>query len=170
MNSSGWAASTSIQPPVGPIVDTALSTNTPGVFAIGNLAHPVDTADVAALDGAHVADHVLDWLAHGAALDDGPRLIGRPRWSGSPLKLIRPRGPLPARERLLLWSDEFRHAPVVVAQSRRSRDRPSAAAMAGSARSGVPVPFSIVAAADPLGGDIVVELEVIALRLSRMSA
>ena len=30
--------------------------------------------------------------------------------------MIRPRGPLPARERLLLWSDEFRNAPVVVAR------------------------------------------------------
>jgi len=38
-----------------PVVDTALRTSSPGVFAIGNLLHPVDTADVAALDGSHVA-------------------------------------------------------------------------------------------------------------------
>jgi len=39
----------------GPLVDTASRTSRPGVFAIGNLLHPVDTADIAALDGRHVA-------------------------------------------------------------------------------------------------------------------
>ncbi len=39
----------------GPAVDAALRTSRPGVFAIGNLLHPVDTADGAALDGRHVA-------------------------------------------------------------------------------------------------------------------
>ena len=47
---------------LGPLVDTALRTSRPGVFAIGNLVHPVDTADVVALDGRHVADHVLAHL------------------------------------------------------------------------------------------------------------
>ena len=35
----------------GPLVDTALRTSRPGVFAAGNLVHPVDTADVAASTG-----------------------------------------------------------------------------------------------------------------------
>jgi hypothetical protein len=39
----------------GPLADTASRTSSPGVFAIGNLLHPVDTADIAALDGQHVA-------------------------------------------------------------------------------------------------------------------
>ena len=43
----------------GPLIDTRQATSNPGVFAIGNLTHPVDTADVAALDGRAVAQHVL---------------------------------------------------------------------------------------------------------------
>ena len=51
----------------GPLVDTAQRTSAAGVFAIGNLVHPVDTADIAALDGAAVADPVLDYLGYGPA-------------------------------------------------------------------------------------------------------
>src|SRR6185503_1510624 len=47
---------------LSPLVDTALRTDQPGVFAIGNLLHPVDTADIAALDGAAVARHVRAYL------------------------------------------------------------------------------------------------------------
>ncbi|MFM7685957.1 MAG: NAD(P)/FAD-dependent oxidoreductase [Actinomycetota bacterium] len=45
-----------------PVVDAALHTDRRGVFAIGNLVHPAETADVCALDGRHVAAAVLDWL------------------------------------------------------------------------------------------------------------
>jgi pyruvate/2-oxoglutarate dehydrogenase complex dihydrolipoamide dehydrogenase (E3) component len=45
-----------------PVVDSMLHTERPGVFAIGNLVHPAETADVCALDGRHVATAVLDWL------------------------------------------------------------------------------------------------------------
>ena len=44
----------------GPRVDAALRTSRLGVFAAGNLVHPVDTADIAALDGSHVAAAVRD--------------------------------------------------------------------------------------------------------------
>jgi NADPH-dependent 2,4-dienoyl-CoA reductase/sulfur reductase-like enzyme len=46
----------------GPPVDTALRTSRPGVFAAGNVLHAADTADIAALDGRHVAEHVRLWL------------------------------------------------------------------------------------------------------------
>ena len=46
----------------GPIVDTSLATSATGVFAAGNLIHPVETADVVALDGRHVAASVHDYL------------------------------------------------------------------------------------------------------------
>ena len=36
----------------GPRVDSALRTSIPGVFAAGNVLHPVDTADIAALSTA----------------------------------------------------------------------------------------------------------------------
>jgi hypothetical protein len=48
-----------------PVVDAGLHTPRKGVFAIGNLVHPAETADVCALDGEHVASGVLDWLALG---------------------------------------------------------------------------------------------------------
>ena len=37
----------------GPAVDTALRTSLPRLFAAGNLVHPAETADVAALSGRH---------------------------------------------------------------------------------------------------------------------
>ena len=48
-----------------PIVDAGLHTERRGVFAIGNLVHPAETADVCALDGRHVASSVLDFLTTG---------------------------------------------------------------------------------------------------------
>jgi thioredoxin reductase len=96
-----------------PLVDSALRTTRPGLFAAGNLLHPVDTADVAALDGHHVADQVLTWL-------DGVRPAGEPvrvraerpfRWVCP--GLLRPGDPAPARGRLLLWSDELVRWPQI---------------------------------------------------------
>jgi thioredoxin reductase len=97
----------------GPLVDTALRTSACGVFAIGNLLHPVDTADIAALDGRHVAETVLAYLRGVPAPADGVRLLVDPplRWI-SP-GLIRPGDTAPARARLLLWSDEFVRFPTV---------------------------------------------------------
>ena len=48
-----------------PIVDHGWRTQQRGVFAIGNLVHPAETADVCALDGRGVAAHVMDWLTVG---------------------------------------------------------------------------------------------------------
>jgi hypothetical protein len=41
-----------------PSVDATGETTVPGVFAAGNLCHPVETADVAALGGRHVGEAV----------------------------------------------------------------------------------------------------------------
>jgi thioredoxin reductase len=99
---------------LSPRVDTALRTGRPGVFAIGNLLHPVDTADIAALDGAAVARHVLGYLAGTTPGADGVELHAEPplRWV-SP-GLLRPGDPAPARGRLLLWSDRYIPRPTVV--------------------------------------------------------
>ena len=43
----------------GPVVDTALGTSVPGVFAAGNLVHAAETADVAALGGRHAARGIV---------------------------------------------------------------------------------------------------------------
>ena len=57
----------------GPVVDTALATSVPGVFAAGNLVHAAETADVAALGGRHAARGIAAFLGSGAG--GGP---GRP--------------------------------------------------------------------------------------------
>lgn len=97
-----------------PAVDAALRTNKSGVFAIGNMLHPVDTADVAALDGAAVAKHVVSYLS-------GDRPAGTPigltaeapfRWVAP--SLLRQHDPAPPRRRLLLWSDRYVPFPEVV--------------------------------------------------------
>src|SRR3954449_2894927 len=92
---------------LGPLIDPALRTTRPGVFAAGNLLHPAETADVCALDGRHVA-------AGGAAYLRGPgewpsqlRIAAR-----SPLAWVAPNlllatGHPPPRDRFLLRCREF---------------------------------------------------------------
>ena len=100
---------------LGPLVDTALRTSRPGVFAIGNLLHPVDTADIAALDGRHVAGQVAAYLGGKQPAGQAIRLQVEPplRWVAP--GLIRPGDPKPARNRLLLWTDELVRRPEVIA-------------------------------------------------------
>ncbi|KHO17927.1 NAD(P)/FAD-dependent oxidoreductase [Mycolicibacterium setense] len=101
---------------LGPVVDTALRTSREGVFAIGNLLHPVDTADIAALDGRHVAAQVRRYLGGATAPDQAIRIE-----AAAPLRwvapgLLRPGDPAPARHRLLLWTDSLVRIPKVVAR------------------------------------------------------
>jgi thioredoxin reductase len=48
----------------GPSVDATGATTVPGLFAAGNLCHPVETADVAALGGRHAGEAIARWLGH----------------------------------------------------------------------------------------------------------
>jgi thioredoxin reductase len=98
----------------GPVVDAALRTSADGVFGAGNLLHPVDTADVAALDGQHVSAGVLRYLEHGAARVPGVRLRAEPPLEWVSPAIIRPGDPPPARGRALLWGAEYRPWPRVV--------------------------------------------------------
>lgn len=97
-----------------PIVDAALRTSKDGVFAIGNMLHPVDTADIAALDGAAVAEHVVGYLngdrPKGAVLD----LTAEPPFRWVAPSVLRQNDPAPPRRRLLLWSDKYVPFPKVV--------------------------------------------------------
>ena len=144
----------------GPVVDASLRTSRPGVFAVGNLVHPVDTADAAALDGRHVAPRVSEWLAGRRSAEAGIRVRAR-----TPLRWVTPQlvtpdgGPAP-RGDLLFWVDEYHRAPRLRAlQDGR---------VIGSKRTAWPAapgriyraPWSLVAGADPAGGDVVVELAV----------
>ena len=142
----------------GPLVDTDLATSVGGVFAAGNLLHPVDTADVAALDGRHVAASVVRWLVDGLASRSAVRLV-----AGDPFDWVAP-GLIgdhmvgPPRDRLLLWSHRAQSFPTVVARQ--------GGAIIGSRTLPWPVspgrvfrvPWSLVRRADPLGGDVTIAL------------
>jgi len=144
----------------GPLVDASLRTSRPGVFAVGNLVHPVDTADAAALDGRHVAPRVRDWLVGGRAAAAGIRVR-----AGAPLRwltpqLVTPDGGAAPRGDLLFWVEEYHRSPRLRAvQDGR---------VIGSKRTAWPAapgriyraPWSLVAGADPTGGDVFVELAV----------
>jgi thioredoxin reductase len=99
---------------LGPRVDTALRTTVPGVFAAGNVVHPAETADVAALDGRHVAGAVSDYLVAG----DGPWPSPIPVLVEPPLRWVAPNLVLagdspPPRDRFLLRSASFLRAPRI---------------------------------------------------------
>jgi thioredoxin reductase len=66
----------------GPAVDGSLRTSRPGVFAVGSVLHPVESAATAAREGAYVAGAVLETLEAGAELPDGVPLLTDPplRW------------------------------------------------------------------------------------------
>ena len=99
----------------GPLVDTALRTSRPGVFAVGNLLHPVDTADIAALDGRHVAEPVRAYLRKGTAAADLWVSGSSPkhRCAGSRRICCGPDDPAPPRKRLLLWTDRLIRFPTI---------------------------------------------------------
>lgn len=100
---------------LGPRVDSALRTSRAGVFGAGNLLHPVDTADVAALDGRFVATSVRRWLDTREVAPPGVRIVADEPFRWVAPSLLAPGAPAPPRGRLLLWSDEHRPAPRVAA-------------------------------------------------------
>lgn len=142
----------------GPQVDAGLRTSRPGVFAAGNLVHPVDTADVAALGGRHAARQVVRWLAASRPPGDGVALVAQPplRWI-SP-NLLRPDDPAPARRRLLAWTAEPVARPtVVVRQAGREIARRRVPWPASPGRA-FRIPRDVLDAVDHLGGPVTVHL------------
>ena len=98
---------------LGPVIDAGLRTSEPGVFAIGNLVHPVDTADVAALDGRHVAERVLAHLAGEQVPTPAIPIEAEPPFTWIAPSRFRPGDVRAARNRALLWSVEARRLPRV---------------------------------------------------------
>lgn len=143
---------------LGPRVDAALRTSAAGVFAAGNLVHPVDTADVAALDGRHVAGSVRRWLDDPVEPAPGVRVVAEAPFRWVAPSVLRPGEPAPARRRLLLWAEEFRPAPRVVARQggrvigRRTMPWPLAPGRVFR------VPSSLLDAAETAAGDVSVGL------------
>jgi thioredoxin reductase len=92
----------------GPVVDAALRTGRPGVFAAGNLDHGAEPADVAALSGRHAgvtaADHLMGdraWPERLVPIRCAPPL----RWIAP--NAVAPGAGLPVRGRLLLRASAF---------------------------------------------------------------
>jgi len=103
---------------LGPIVDTSQATSTPGIYAIGNLTHPVDTADCAALDGRAIAQTVIEYLD-----GDAPAPAATTRvLPGESLAWVSPgilkRGIAPPRDRFLAWPrEQIPYPTITVAQN-----------------------------------------------------
>ena len=142
----------------GPRVDAALRTSRAGVFAAGNVVHPVDTADVAALDGRHVAEHVRRWTDTHEPGPTGARIVATAPFRWVAPSLLAAGAGAPSRRRLLLWADDVRTVPRVVAhQDGREVGRRSLPWSAAPGRV-FRVPWSLLDRADPRGGDVTVGL------------
>lgn len=109
-----WAGGIKKDPVTGsPVVDNMMRTSNPGVFAVGNLNHPVETADVVALEGRFVADQVLAYLHGDPEPNEGVELrVDAPLLWVSPSRYI-PNGPAPARGKLVSWVDRLLIAPTI---------------------------------------------------------
>ena len=97
----------------GPAVDTAMQTSKEGVFAVGNVNHPVETADVVALEGQYVASRIVEYLR-----GHRPGAAALPIETAPPIKWIAPSFHLPggfppARGRLVAWVDQYIPRPTV---------------------------------------------------------
>ena len=138
-------------------MDTALRTDRPGLFAAGNLCHPVDTADIAALDGRYVAARVGEFLdGTDTASERAVRLLPDTtlRWI-SP-GLLRAGAPAPPRGRLLAWTDQRVAAPrITLSQNGRklvSKRLPWPAVPGRVFR----IPAHLLDRVDPAGGDVTI--------------
>jgi thioredoxin reductase len=143
---------------LGPVVETSLRTSAAGVFAVGNLVHPVDTADGAALDGRHVVAGVRAHLAGDAAPAPTVRLTAAAPFRWVTPQLLTP-GVAPARGDLLLWCDDHQRLPAVRAvQDGRVLGRSRTLRPAAPGRI-FRVGAEVVAAASPGGGPVVLALD-----------
>jgi thioredoxin reductase len=145
---------------LGPAVDPALRTTRPGVFAAGNMLHGAETADIAALDGRHVASAVIRHLG-GEAWPDArvPIRCAPPLGWIAPNAIAVQMEPalVPPRERFLLRATERLSSTRIefVQDGRRlwggrlRRLRPGRSTR---------VPSSWTFDVDPLGGPVTVQV------------
>ncbi len=142
---------------LGPLIDQALRTTRPGVFAAGNLLHPAETADICALDGRHVAPSVAAYLRGAREWPARVRVVAREPLAWVTPNLLLSAGHDPPRDRFLLRSREFRRrARIRVRQDGRQiwRGRGGRLVPGRSAH----IPAGWASAVDPGGGPVIVDL------------
>ena len=142
----------------GPSVDTGLRTTRPGVFAVGNLLHGAEPADVAALSGGHAAASIHRWLAQDTEWpkERVPIVCRRPLYWISPNALTRLRV-APPRDRFTLRSTTFLRRPELrVRQDGRVLWRGRIPRLVPGRSSSLP--WGWTRSADPGGGPIEVEV------------
>ena len=98
---------------LAPVCDASLRLSADGVFGAGNLLHPVDTADVCALDGAHVARSIATWLGGVKTPEAAVHIFAGDGFAWVSPGLWR-QGHAPARQRLALWPTKARLFPMIV--------------------------------------------------------
>lgn len=142
---------------LGPLVDQALRTTTPGVFAAGNLLHPAETADICALDGRHVAASVAAYQRGAREWPARTRVVARDpiAWVAPGLLVSAAHGP--PRNRFLLRSTEFlRRARIRVRQDGRQLWRGRVGRLVPGRSAHIPSAWTGVV--DPAGGPVIVDL------------
>lgn len=104
-----------------PRVDFGSRTSTPGVFAVGNLVHAAETADIAALNGRHAAGAVHAFLRS----DDWPAVPPVPVNCETPVQWVAPsaidtQATRPPQEHFILRVSEVRaHTTLTACQAGR---------------------------------------------------
>jgi thioredoxin reductase len=172
----------------GPAADASLRTSRPGVFAVGNLLHGAETADVAALEGIAAGEGVASWLRDGRWPERRLRILTeRPFTWVAPNELDELGGGAPPRGHFVLRVDRFvDDSETEVIQGGRVlwHGRPEAGLVASFLpwlpaplrRQGlvpnlpVYLPSAWVATVTPSGGDVLVRSVTHELRLSASSA
>jgi thioredoxin reductase len=143
---------------LGPLIDQALRTTRPGVFAAGNLLHPAETADVCALDGRHVAPSVAAYLRGAREWPARVRMVARGPLAWVAPNLLLAAGHDPPRDRFLLRCREFvRRARIQVRQDGRPLWRGRIGRLVPGRSAHIPAGWT--ARVDPAGGPVIVGVE-----------
>jgi thioredoxin reductase len=142
----------------GPLIDPALRTTRPGVFAVGNLLHPAETADVCALDGRHVASAVAAYMRGPGEWPVPVRMAARAPLAWVAPNLLLATGQGPPRGRFLLRSEEFvRRARLQVRQGGRELWSGRVGRLVPGRSAHIPAGWA--AGVDPAGGPVMVAVK-----------
>jgi Pyridine nucleotide-disulphide oxidoreductase len=140
---------------LGPLVDAALRSSRPGVFAAGNVLHGAEQADVAALGGRHAGASVARFLEAGGWPERRIPVLSRPPLAWISPSALSPGAGRPPRARFLIRSEVFlTHPRIEISQDGQALWSGRLARLIPG-RSGR-LPDEWTARADPAGGPVTV--------------